>query len=227
MAVSITDISVASVSGVTVTSLTTPAMTIAAGPNLAGVLGIGWGGNNPTSITGSIGGVSSAAIAGTDTGTSLGYRSLMRSVIAPPSGSQTATMSWTNAVNACMGAIVTSGVDQTTPVNNGTFSFSASSGAPSLAITSTGGDLTVDVQVNSAGNNADTTDQTLQWTKTNFVANQSGGGGTGPGTGSTTHTWTIAAAGWLQSGCNFKAAADTIGPANLTSSAGRYIGWIR
>jgi hypothetical protein len=228
MAVSIPDISVGTaVNGAAVISLSTTALSpnITTNSNRAGLIGVGFQANNQTGITGSIGGVSGSIVSGTDTGTSLGYRTLMMQVIAPPSGSQTATVSWTNACGCMIGAIVTSGVDQTTPFNNGTFAFHATNGIPSLQITSNNGDLTNDIQLNGASSHTDTTNQTSQWTQS--VSTLTGGGGTGPGTGTTTHTWTIIGTAWLQSGANFNQALlpDAISSANITSSAGRFIGW--
>lgn len=225
MSVSIADISVATTIGASVSTITTPAMTVTNNANRAGLIGVAWGANSMTGITGDIGGTAGSVVTGTDSTTAKGYRTLMIGVTAPPNGSQTATVSWTGATSVMIGAVATSGVDQTTPFNNGTFA-SGSDGLPTLTITSTSGDLTSDVETNSANSHADTTNQTLQWSQgtTGF----SGGGGSGPGSGNTTHTWTIGAGTWIQSGANFNqlaAVPDSIGAANITSSAGRFIGW--
>lgn len=226
MAVSISDITVAQTSGASVTSLTTPAMTITSNPNRGGVIGVEMFNNASNPITGSIGGVSGTIIANSDTGAAQGYRALSMGVINPPSGSQTATVTVSFAMGLAIGAIATSGVDQTVGFNNGNFASSAVSGSPSLSITSNNGDLTVDTQANNGNSGTDTTNQTSQWFQ-RPGASTTGAGGTGPGTGTTTHTWTTAGNAFVQSGCNIIQAPipDSIGSINIMSSPGRFIGW--
>jgi hypothetical protein len=207
------------------TSITTGAFPIGSGANMAAGLGLVVTENTLTSPTGSVGGVNGSVVPNSDSGTTVFGRSLMLSVAAPPSGSQTATMSWTgNINNATLGVVTASGVDQTTPMNNGNFSTGTTIGT-SLTITSTNGDLTLDTagtlsQQFTGGN------QTAKWNDT-VAAYGAGSIGPEPGTGTTTHTWTQTLAGtWTQSGANFKqAATEAIGSANITSSAGRFIGW--
>jgi hypothetical protein len=224
--VSTADLVVAQTSGSGVGSLTTPAMTITSNSNRAGVLCFSIDGNGSTPNAASIGGVNGTSIANTDTGTSIGYRNFMYQVIAPPSGSQTATMGIPATANLILSALVTSGVDQTTPFNNGTFAVSTINGSPTLPITSVNGDLTVDVQSNNGATGTDAPNQTPE--SFQRVGGIAGGTSIGPGTGNTTHNWTTTGNAWLSSGCSFvaaAAAADAIGPANIVSSAGRFIGW--
>lgn len=228
MAVSIADLAFNSTTGLAVITLTTPAFTITSNANRAGLLGLSVNPNTPTSITGSMGGVSGTLITGTDTGSAItNLRSMQFQVIAPPSGSQTATMSWTTAVSAVLGAVATSGVDQTTPFNNGTFSTASTTGPSSVTITSTNGDLTCDTSGDDGASVPSSPSQTQLWVS---GTNNNAMGSRGPGTGTSTHSWTLSVdtAGWTASGSNFKQVAsvpDSIGPANIVSSVGRYIGW--
>jgi len=114
-----------------------------------------------------------------------------------------------------------SGVDQSTPFNNGAFTFG--SGAPSLSITSASGDLTFDTVGQNSFVGFSSPTQTEKWRDSGY-----GGGSMGPGTGTTVHAWADPGVVWVQSGCNFVQAAvmsDSIGSHNPTSSPGRFIGW--
>jgi len=189
-----------------VTTARTPAFTIGSGTNRAAMIMVAMSANNATNITASLGGVSGTLVPGSDSGTTATIRTLIFQVINPPSGSQTATVSWTTTMNVDVGVITVSGADQTTPCTNGTFTANNSTptATTSVTITSNPGDLTA-----SVGNTGGTwvtpfTNQTLKWGIDSAVT----GGDIGPGTGTTTHTWTnqylfqTAAA----SGANFKAA---------------------
>lgn len=207
--VSTADITSASAGGIAVTSLTTPSFTITSNTNRAGWIHVFLGNNAQAITSSSIGGTACSIITGTDSGAALAYRNMISGVAAPPSGSQTATASWNIASNSTIGAVATSGVDQTTPFNNGTFS-SGLTGSPSLAITSTSGDLTTDVQCNNGSTGTDTTNQTSLWFQ-RPTGGSTGAGGRGPGTGTTTHTWTTNGTAFVQSGCNVVAApSDTL-----------------
>lgn len=158
-------------------------------------------------ITASLGGVTGTVIAGTDSGATASMRSLIFQVTNPPSGAQTATVSWTDVtMNADVGVITVSGADQTTPCTNGTFAASDSRPAAttSVAIASSPGDLTASVGYTGAAWILPFTNQSLRW----GVDSGESGGDVGPGTGTTTHTWTD----WYYwqthavSGANFKAA---------------------
>jgi hypothetical protein len=112
-------------------------------------------------------------------------------------------MSWTTSSFAVvLGVMTATGVDQATPVNNGTFA-SGSSTTASVAITSTNGDLTLDTVAAFYPLSAPT--QTSRWND-NSGSNMTGAGSTGPGTGTATHTWTLSSSfDWASSGANFKA----------------------
>jgi hypothetical protein len=189
-----------------VTTGRTPAFTIGSGTNRAAMIMVAMSANNATNITASLGGVSGTLVPGSDSGTTATIRTLIFQVINPPSGSQTATVSWTTAMNVDVGVITVSGADQTTPCTNGTFTANNSTptATTSVTITSNPGDLTA-----SVGDTGDTwvtpfTNQTLKWGLDQAAV----GGDIGPGTGTTTHTWTnqYAFQTAAVSGANFKAA---------------------
>jgi len=189
-----------------VTTARTPAFTIGSGTNRAAMIMVAMSANNATNITASLGGVSGTLVPGSDSGTTATIRTLIFQVINPPSGSQTATVSWTTTMNVDVGVITVSGADQTTPCTNGTFTANNSTptATTSVTITSNPGDLTASVGFTGGTWVTPFTNQTLKWGIDSAVT----GGDIGPGTGTTTHTWTnqylfqTAAA----SGANFKAA---------------------
>src|SRR5205809_409084 len=189
-----------------VTTVSTPAFTIGSGTNRAAMIMMAMGGNNATSITASLGGVSGTVIAGSDSGTTTAIRTLLFCVSNPPSGSQTATVSWTTSMNVDVGVITVSGANQTTPCTNGTFAAtnSAPTATTSVTITSNPGDLTASLGATTNTWVSPFTNQTLKW----GVDASEVGGDIGPGTGTTTHTWTDQYAGQTHSvsGANFKAA---------------------
>src|SRR5207248_3701781 len=145
---------------------------------------------------------------GTDSGATATGRTMIFQVINPPSGAQTATVSWTTSMNAEVGVITVSGADQTTPTNNGTFSAATSSpsAATSVTITSNPGDLTASVGYTDDEWFAPYTNQTLKWGVDSGIV----GGDIGPGTGTATHTWTDDYAGQTHavSGANFRTASQ-------------------
>lgn len=238
MAVSTADISSATAKVTGMSSVTTPALTpdITTNANRAGMVLISRTINTFDTVAADIGGTAGSAVSGTSSGTSVGYSTIIYGVTAPPSGSQTATASWVGSANAIITAIATSGVDQTTPFNNGTFGFTAGSGQPSININSNAGDLTAEIECDSSGNSPTSPTQTqvsVDHVNTGNVVSagvsrETGSGGIGVA-GPITHAWTISPSGpWVSSGANFNqvaAVADAIGSANLTSSAGRFIGW--
>src|SRR5258707_1344395 len=114
----------ASISGTAVTTLTTPSFTITSNANRAALLGVSLSTRSNSQVfSGSVGGVSAVNVAGTYLIGNSGDNGQvnMLAVTAPPAGSQTATASWVGfAADAVLGIVTASGVDQTTPVNNGT-----------------------------------------------------------------------------------------------------------
>jgi len=189
-----------------VTSITTPAFIIGSGSNRAAMIMVAMTTNTATNITATLGGVVGTLIPGTDSGTTASSRTLIFQLINPPSGSQTATVSWTGSASADFGVITVTGASQTTPTNNGTFAAfnSSPASATSVTITSNSGDLTASVGFTANTWISPYTNRTLKW----GIDSGAAGGDIGPGTGTTTHTWTDAYAGQTHavSGANFKAA---------------------
>jgi hypothetical protein len=189
-----------------VTTVTTPAFVIGSGTNRAAMIMVSMTANNATGITASLGGISGTLISGTDTGTTATYRTLIFQVINPPSGLQTATVSWTGSMNVDVGVITVSGANQTTPCTNGTFAAfnSSPSVSTSVTITSNLGDLTASIGFTANQWISPFTNQMLKW----GIDGSAAGGDIGPGTGTTTHTWTgqFANETHVVSGANFKAA---------------------
>ena len=191
-----------------VTTAGTPAFTIGSGTNRAAMIMVAMSANNATNITASLGGVSGTLVPGSDSGKTATIRTLIFQVINPPSGSQTATVSWTTSMNVDVGVIVVSGADQTTPCTNGTFTASNStpSATTSVTISSSPGDLTASIGYTGGAWATPFTNQTLRW----GVDSAAAGGDIGSGTGTTTHTWTSQY--FYQttavSGANFKAAVQ-------------------
>jgi hypothetical protein len=189
-----------------VTSASTPAFTIGANANRAAMIQVAMSANNATGITASLGGVAGTLVPGTDSGTTASIRTMIFQVINPPSGSQTATVSWTTAMHAVVSVMTVSSANQTTPVNNGTFAAFDSSPAAStsVTITSNAGDLTASIGFTLNGWVSPFTNQTLTWGPDSSAA----AGDRGAGTGTTTHTWADQWASQTHSvsGANFAAA---------------------
>src|SRR5437773_967124 len=207
-------------------AVTTSAVTIRGGTNRAAMIMVTMSANTATGITASLGGVSGTLIPGTDSGTTATFRSMIFQVINPPSGLQTATVSWTGSMNVDVGVITASGVNQTTPCINGTFAASNSSPSVSTSVTiaSNPGDLTASIGTTANQWVSPFTNQTLKW----GIDSNEVGGDVGPGTGTTTHTWTGQFTNEMHvvSGANFKAAASTpdfalsASPSSQTVTAG-------
>jgi uncharacterized membrane protein len=192
-----------------VTTASTPPITIGSGTNRAAMIMVTMSGNTATNIAARLGGVNGTVIPGTDSGTTASIRTLIFQVINPPSGPQTATVSWTNGVmNADIGVVTVSGADQSTPCTNGTFAAtnSAPGQATSVTIVSNPGDLTASVAFTANTWVTPPTNQMLVW----GIDGAAVGGDIGPGTGTTTHTWTGQYANETHavSGANFKASAQ-------------------
>jgi hypothetical protein len=187
------------------TTLTTASFTIA-GTERAGVLGLAMGNNTSTSFTGSIGGVSGSLVSGTDSGTAGTTRTMIFGVIAPATGTQTGTMSWTTAEDSSLDCLTATGVDQATPFNNGAFNNTDGSNSASVSVSSTTGDMTFAVCAAANGAASISVDsQTSRWT--GGTGSTKCAGSTGDGAASNSHTFTASSGNaTCTSGCNFKAA---------------------
>lgn len=179
---------------------TTPAFAIG-GSNRVAILHLSSTTNSISAITASCGGVSGTLVSGSDTTTGAASRIMTFVVVAPPVGSQTCTASWTtSSADFRMGVITLTGVDQAAPTDNGTFVIRASAASAPITITSTATGLTVSGTLRGGGAPANSTDQTLRWANGNVAS-----GDTGPGTGTTTHTWSGPTATWAITGVNVRA----------------------
>ena len=181
-------------------------ITLGAAANRAVMVGVSTN-TNTLGMVADIGGVNLPIIAGTDNGT---LKTILLGAATTLTGLQTVTVSWTTVQDVLISAVSASGVDQTTPINNGTKTSSAASPL-SLAVTSVAGDLTMTVEVDTlATSAAPTTNQTVRWAAAAWdtLVVTDGGGDTGPGTANPTHTWTNAGATAMAiSGANFVQAA--------------------
>ena len=148
-------------------------------------------------------------------------------------GAQTITITPQNTGHPLQAGVLTfSGVDQTTPFNNGNATSNTGASPISLAVTSVNGDLTSSaIAQDGPGAGSVTTNQTSRYTNS---AAAGLGGDTGPGTGNTTHTWTDTAFAWTNAaliGVNVKqvsGTADTprtptVGAQTLTGVAGSLV----
>jgi hypothetical protein len=187
-------------------SFTSSAFTISGSANRAAMVHIILQDTGVTISSVSIGGVAGAAIAGAACVETNGVTVLIWGVKAPPSGSQTCTITTSIAATFIFGIIACTGVDQTTAFNNGTGDVIADADAP-LSVTSNTGDLTSTCVYNQSANTI-STDRTAKWGAT--VESDFRGGDIGPGTGTTVHTWSDGVFNnKLLAGANFIAASGT------------------
>lgn len=188
-----------SVQGFGVTTLTTGSFTITSTADRAALVGLNHITDPGTISSVSCGGQSGSLITGT-TLTVSGATIRLYGVTAPASGSQTASGSWANAVTSAVHAVTAHGVDQTTPFNGGASVGPAFASSQNLSVTSVSGDLSATFNYCSAADTAQTSNQTKRTTSWACMD-------TGPGTGTTTHTWSHAATNMGTVGANFAAAA--------------------
>lgn len=182
------------------TSITSASMSIASSADRAGVISVYHSGNSCTAITASLAGTSGSAISGTDTGTAQTHRTFQFVVIAPASGSQTATCSWTTATDAYMKVAVYNDCDQTAPAINGT-SGNGASGVPTVTPTAGAGSASVACAANSSISAPTQTalGSTLTGTSQDFGASRGAAGAT--------HSWATNASAWTASGCTLQSPA--------------------
>lgn len=213
---------VASFSGFGCASCTTDtssSFTVANVANRAISVTIGWDINSATSVTMSCGGVSGTAVSGADSGTTtLTNRVMMFVVVAPNTGAQTCTAAWTGTAGSMRAQIiVANGVDQTTPMNNGTFHAVLVTNVATHSITSTSGDLTTSGSMKNGGAPNQTTNQTDKCTSSDIS-----GCDIGDGTGTQTHTWTGNGTDDIaMSGANFVQVSTAGGSTRLLMGVGQ------
>ena len=164
-----------------VTTITTGSFTISGSDRAAMVCLSAVG--NPGAITSmSCGGQSGSAVSGAAGDDATWWHNIYR-VIAPATGTQTASATWANALVAMVSVITATGCNQTTPVNNGNYA-EAASATVSVSITSTSGDLTATFSGDDLTGVVHSTNQTIRLSGAEIGAD------TGPGTGTTNHQWT-------------------------------------
>ena len=186
--------------GFNVTSVTSGSFTIS-GSNRAAIVCLRFT-TAVTNLTVTVGGVSGSQITGGTATTASGYHLYLWQVIAPAAGSQTASATWTETVPVFMTVMTFTGVDQTTPVTNG-FGTNNTDTSIGASITSNSGDLTATCAYDELDDALMTTNQIQEVTA--VIS-----GDVGPGTGTTTHTWTTGHAFITNNallGGNIKAAA--------------------
>ncbi|GEM_PF-5864945 len=177
-------------------------ITLGSGSNKAVLIGLSFSSNAVSGVTVTVGGQAASLISGTDSGTTGTERSLQFGRITTLSGVQAVAISWTGASSAVVGVVSATGVDQTTPFKNGTFSSGAATPA-SVTITSAAGDMTIDtIAVVGGGNAPGAPTQTSRWNTADGGNNVFGVGSTAAGAATVTHQWTVDGA-WVSSGADF------------------------
>jgi hypothetical protein len=161
--------------------------------------------NTVSGLTATVGGQAASLIPGTDSTNAYLLRSMIYGLKTTLTGAQTVAVAWTTSSNASIGAISATGVCQATPFNGGTFTGGTSASPISLTVISNSGDLTSTVLGHTPYNVAPTTNRTQKWSANNSSgATIRGAGDVGPGTGTTTHSWTYASfTHTVMSGANF------------------------
>ena len=191
----------------------------ATGSNMAAGVGVSFGNNVlPPGLAITVNAVSATAVTSASGGTypTVG---LYCAALGTISGSVTVSVSWTGGSSQYIagGAVSASGVNQSTPCNNGQY---VSGGTPeSIVMTSNSGDLTFTIEGNGTINAS--SNQTLRWSSSNagpYYAN----GDVGPGTANPTHTWTGAGASFHIAGANFLNGIVTVATPTFGLAAGTY-----
>ena len=184
------------------TSITPFNITLGAGADGGVAVGLTFDNVAVSGISVTIGGVAASLIAGTDTNAdAYGFKDNRCLIYGRATGSTTGSVaiavSWTGSSGAVAGALSFKNIDQSTPFNNGTeLYFNNGSGSPvpaSLTVTSTSGDRTFSFIGTEAADTQTAPTQTERFNRVNGSFSVRSQGSTGPGTGTTTHTYTIAA----------------------------------
>jgi hypothetical protein len=166
-----------------------------------------------TGITITVGGVSAAAVTGTTSTYSTGIMSIMYGVaLGNVSGNQAVAISWTGSSRAGAAVVCANGVDQTTPLINGTEAHNnVSIGTATTAVTNASGNLAVTGTVDTSANNlsAPTATQELLFGSNNncVSTNTCMGAQTSTATDPSISWTNTIGDGWASSGASFKAAA--------------------
>jgi hypothetical protein len=190
----------ANTDGFGVTSLTTSGFTISSATKRCACLAFYLISSTLNSVSTTCGGASGVAISGAGQLNISGFSTQLYKCIAPNSGTQTASATWTGSANGAVSVVTATGVDQTTGMNNGGTSTSAFQTSANLTVTSTTNDLTTTMFGSGGPDTTATSDKNKKTSE--WCAQDVGNGG-----GNTTHTWTDSAQTCYVNGANFIAAA--------------------
>jgi len=166
---------------------------------------IGFNTTEGTSVSVTVGGSSATEVSGAYSSVGFVFSRMFAIATGSSTGTKSVVASWTGTTAASVIAMSASGVDQTTPANNGKEQVGMWFGdAPSFAITSASSDLSVDCVLAYTGGASGNT-QTILTAAAELFASRA----TTPAS-SVTHSWTANA--WQShSGCNLVAAAASGG----------------
>lgn len=203
-----------------VTTLTTGSFTIS-GANRVATVGLSAFAiaSACTGFSGSVGGVALSQITGTDTGLQTDMQTNLLGAIAPATGSQTGSLSWTGACTADIAVTTYTGADQTTPFTNGTFAHGTST-TSSVTISSAAGNMTQDVMGDRANDVPSAPTKTSRLASNDFSTIAVS---TAAGAASNTHAWTITSSNWVASGVNIAQVSGsdvTVGMSGSASTSG-------
>lgn len=195
------------------TSIADFTLTIGGGvSNGAVVVWFAWGESGaPTGITITVGGNTASAIPGTQASNSdLVGTEMFGLATGSDTGAQTISVSWTGTNSCTAVAVNLSGVDQTTPFQNGAaVGYDYGETAASLTITSATNNMTLDGVTDRTATTPTGPSQTSRWA---FAENSNGSAGsTAAGAASNDHDWTIPGARASHSGVDIRAAAAPSG----------------
>ena len=177
------------------------------------VVSLAFEGSLPTGISVTYGGVALTAVPNSSGTAADNTASTQFFYLKNPSSTPANIVaSWTGSRRNVLGAIAFNGVDQTTPIRNGTFT-TGTTATPAITVSSVTGDMTMASVLTEYGSCCLTTStQTERWNdpSSNLVGAQATS--TGAGASSVTHNWTNSGAGtWAASGVNIVAAYSISG----------------
>ncbi len=181
------------------------------GSNRLLVVGLSFGLAVPSGVTVTFGGTSLTQVPGTSS--TRGTQHVEMWYVVNPTGTGNIVAKWSGTCDVVIGAVAFNGVDQTTPVRNGTFSTGTAT-AVSVTITSATGDMTMDT-VSSVGARIGSPTQTQRWVDLNGN-HLNGAGSTGAAT--VTHGWTQSETNnWVSAGVDIVAACAAVSDATYVA----------
>lgn len=210
MAVTLNANSTADAENDTATTIDNTSLTIAAGSNIVLIAQIAWSLHTVSGVTVAwdpTGANQALTLIGAVNNTTTNGRVALYGLVAPTTGNKTLRASFTGTSNICLNGIAFNGADQTGGAT--TFphfnSATGTSTAPSVAVTSAVGNMTVDCTVNDASQ-YNSSGQTITFNDAS-PSLISGAGSRGTGAASVTHSWVLNVTGaWASVGCDILAA---------------------